>query len=270
MLEPFIWMFKTKNFKQHVLYLLFTYVKFFIPAIVCFCASAFLCVSFQPIVGFVLTVLGFVLLIAPFLCVQGYFWELTGAIIDRDWDIKSASVYNGKVSSIYSVTLPEIDTKKFIWRGIASYVAIVIMFIPFLLIILSTSAVTLLNGDYTSTYSICYVLLFLFFFMFIPALLWNYANRNSILAVLNIRKAIYLIGNYTGRYFLNTILAFAFSFLVSFVGALVSIPMQNPASLNVLSILSIIIYCLITIPLSIYSIYVFSYLIGTIAPPAEK
>lgn len=275
MLEPFIWMFKTKNFKKHFWYLFFVYIKFWLPAIVC-CVIGYNLFNTQLLLSSILLVVAFALMILPAYCIQGYFWEMAEAVITRGWDIKAASVYNGKVSSIYSVSLPEIHTLKFIWRGFASSVATVIMFIPLILIVSTTIftgvfALPMLNINmFENTYVVCYLILLLFYIMFIPALLWNYAYRNSVVSVLNIRKAIYIIGNYPGKYFWNAILYFVFNTLTSYiVNFLVSTMKLYQCGFNLITIIHGIIIAFIAYLMYIYSLFVYAYLLGTITPPGE-
>ena len=134
MLKPFIWMFKTEDFNKHFWYLFFTYIKFFVLAVIAFILG-FIFWDSMPIASGVYYVLGGIFLVCPFLCVQGYFWSLTENIISRDWDISASSIYNGKIKNVFKVTLPEINTFKFIWRGVASVVATILMFIPFVLLL---------------------------------------------------------------------------------------------------------------------------------------
>lgn len=268
MFEPFIWMFKTDNFKQHFIYLFFTYIKFFVIAITFLILGVLLPQYF--IASIVCYVLSGLFFIAPILCVQGYFWELTESIISRDWDISTANIYNGKIKQIFTVHLPEIKTFKFIWRGIASIVATILMFIPFVLLMASGTFLAAVSSLPVQTA----LLLYLFICTFIPALLWNYAARDSVFAVWNLRKAIYIMGNYTGKYILNTVLFIIFYLADYFLLALMAFlsgahDTSSLLSLSLFAIVKLVLFYLFSYVQYIYCLYVYAYLLGTIAPPAE-
>ena len=148
--------------------------------------------------------------ISSSLVVQGYFWELTSSIISRDVDIVANNIYSGKIKSVFVISLPDFKPAKFIWRGFASIVASIMMVLPYALLVFSTAFTGVFTlpmleiGNFHSIYAICYNLLYVFFFAFLPAMLWNYAKENSVFAVWNIRKAVYLLGTYPGKYILNT------------------------------------------------------------------
>ena len=265
MLEPFIWMFKTQNFKKHFLYLLFSFAAFMITAILLFfCVTFFLKDIFIQNIFYLLS---FILFILPLLLVQGYFWELTESIISRDWDIKAASIYNGKIKSIFSIELPEINSLKFIWRGIASIVASILMVIPFALLMFSGGIATNLSGLPPESLGFLYI----FIMAFIPALLWNYASRNSVFAVWNIRKAIYLMGNYTGKYIFNIILFIIFYtvdyFILFFLAEVLGI--KTITELNSINAIKVLIWTVVAYIKYFYTLYVYAYLLGTIAPSGE-
>ena len=144
--------------------------------------------------------------ISSSLVVQGYFWELTSSIISRDVDIVANNIYSGKIKSVFVISLPDFKPAKFIWRGFASIVASIMMVLPYALLVFSTAFTDVFTlpmleiGNFHSIYAICYNLLYVFFFAFLPAMLWNYAKENSVFAVWNIRKAVYLLGTYPGKY----------------------------------------------------------------------
>ena len=267
MLEPFIWMFKTKDFKEHLIYLLISLVKFiFVSAVFYFISNFFIK---DPVIKNVFYIFSIGLFILPFLSIQGYFWELTECIISRDWDINAASVYNGKIRSVFSVELPKLNTQKFIWRGIASIIATILMFAPFILLMFSGNlAAGLSNFPKESL-----VFVYIFIISFIPALLWNYASTNSIFAVWNIRKAIYLMGNYTGKYIFNIVLFVLFYTLDYMLMFLISelLGVNNMASFvfsstNAIKIILLMIFAYVKY---FYTLYVYAYLLGTIAPVHE-
>lgn len=275
MFEAFIWMFKAENLKKHLLYFLLTYCSFFLAAMIFSVAAYFLQKYF--IFSILCYLIAALLFIAPSLCIQGYFWELTSNIISRDVDIKAANVYNGKIKQVFKIELPTLNTCKFIWRGIASIVATILMFLPFVMLVVTTyfTGVFLLPmvniGNYESTYLTSYLFLYLFLSSFIPALLWNYARQDSVVAVWNIRKAIFIMGNYTGKYIWNTLLFIVFYVLnyavIAGIGFLLRV--YDGLALDVTAVIRILLFYLLSMAVYFYSLYVYAYLLGTIAPPAE-
>ncbi len=278
MIQPFIWMFKHKDFKEHFWYLAGILIKFFIPAIILsiflFLFPNFLQINFQ----IALLILTALLFAAPFLCLQGYMWKLTENIISRDWDIVANSVYNGKIKQVYKIELPELKTFKLIWRGIASVVANILMAIPLIMLLLISGFIGAIGCRFFNmsvfanpAYPYALIGAVLIYWFLIPAFLWNYANRDSVVAVWNLRKAIYIAGNYTGKYILNSTIFCIFNFIISFFISLIQTilsfgqALTNTAFLFVILLLiGIIIYFIY-----IYCIYVDAYLLGTIAPPHE-
>ena len=270
MIEPFLWMFKTENFSKHVFYLCLTYIKFFVLAAIAFILGVVFFTS-MPLVSVIYYVIGGFFLICPLLCVQGYFWALTENIISRDWDINASSIYNGKVKDVFKVKLPEIKTAQFIWRGVASIVATAMMFIPFVLLLTSGTLLTTLTSLPLPTVIVMYI----FLCSFIPALLWNYASRDSVFAVWNIRKAIYLMGTYTGKYCLNVLLFLIFYLLDYALLALLAIILgvndtSSILAMDPFTIVKVALFYIISYVQYIYCIYVYAYLLGTIAPPHES
>lgn len=277
MFKPFSWMFKIDNFKEHFKYLFFILIKFFIPAI-CLSYLVLFCQALPPLWGYVCCALSILLFIAPFLCIQGYFWELTSQIISRDFDVVGGNIYNGKIRQVYKIELPDINTKKFIWRGIASIVANLIMFLPLISILsgsflLDNFGVSLLSvnsfetsGSMTALTGVAILYVFL-----APALLWNYAKRNSIVATLNFPKAVYIAGNYTGKYILNGVLFFVFNFIMSGLTSILSYLqfLLTPAQRSPLFVLCFFVSYVIGYLIYIYCIFVNAYLLGTITPAGE-
>ena len=258
--EPFVWMFKYKLFKKHYLYLfLFTLICLFMAFII-----PYLLVKFINIFGiqYYITILSVVLVLIPLLILQGYFWELTEAFIERDIDIKSANIYNGRIKEIFIIEFPEIRAFKLIWRGIASIVATFLLSLPFWFMIYSgnVTKLTLVNQ------LICYV----FWCLFVPALLWNYAHRDSVVAVWNLRKAIYLMGNYPFRYVWKILLIVA-NFAVDYYALtyLIKIFGLFSPEMSVVYILKLASVILLATIKYLYDIYVCAYLLGTLAPVDE-
>ena len=145
----------------------------------------------------------FFLFLIPNLLPIGYFWELTEKIINRESDIQANSVYNGKIKKTYKFELPEFGIAKFIWHGFASIIANTIMVIPYMLLLF----LGIKNNSFCTFPQILVISLILFAIL-IPALLWNYAKQNSVFAVLNIPKAVNIIGNHLFRYLKTIILLF--------------------------------------------------------------
>ena len=277
MLKPFSWMFKIGNFKEHFKYLFLILFKFFIPAICLSCVVLF-CKTLPPLWGYVCSILSILLFIAPFLCIQGYFWELTSQIISREFDVTGANVYNGKIKQVYKIELPDINTKKFIWRGFASIVANIIMCWPLFAVFTLSTTLGIAGIMYLGTnmfemqsYLFAIIGATLLYAFLAPALLWNYAKQDSVVSVLNFRKAIFVAGNYTGKYILNCILYAIFnaipSYVITFLFALLQI--QNFDFSNPIYLINFLIFSVALYIIYLYCVFVNAYLLGTIAPPCE-
>lgn len=280
MIKPLIWMFKIENFREHYWKLFRNYFFFVLVAL----GLMLLSVGFhdyQALSG-ILLVLSCIVFIIPFLMCQGYFWELTDEIISRDYDITASEVYNGRISQIFKIGLPRWNTKKFIWRGVASIVATLILFVPMIAMfvfgaILGTiPAYEVYSIPIFSIYSFGVtpmVLLCLMTYLIIPALLWNYAKRNSIIAVLNLRAGIYLMGNYAGRYFFNSFCFIVYYFIDYLIMALlVKLFFGNgilAAQDNLIGLILFGVFSLIWVLKYLYTIFVGAYLLGTISDPGD-
>lgn len=268
-MEAFIWMFKNKDFKTHFKYLLSKFFALAILAFFIYCINLFLMdiISVSSIVFIILiSIIVIILTLFPI----GYFWELVASIIDREVNINVSNIYNGKIKGENVIVLPELSLKRFVWRGFASIIATLVMFLPyFLLIILGIS-----SGSISDAVSQKVILFSLFYFLFIPALLWNYGKQNSIFAVLNIPKAVYIMGNHTFRYIKSAFLLGVIYLISQAIDKLLFdiILEQINFSLNLGDILLIvlaIIYLLLTILKDFYMIYVLAYIIGTLLPESE-
>ena len=256
-LKPFIWMFETENFWKRIVQLLAVQILFYLLACVFNYLGKFQDISYVlKIVFYILTILSLVL---PWLILQGYFWNLTYNVISRDVDIKANSVYSGRVKNVFTIHLPEFKLATFLWRGFASVIATIIMIFPYAMLVYSTIFTESFTmpwdniDSYHKLYSASYNLLYLFFFAFMPALLWNYAKQNSVFAVWNVPKAVYIIENYFFRYIWNTILFVLFYLLNFFV--LYQIYQQFG---NIVYLAAGILY--------LYSLHVYAYLLGTLTP----
>lgn len=196
--------------------------------------------------------LSLVLILIPCLLISGYFWDLVENIINADIDISANNIYNGKIIQNLKIELPEFKIFKLIWRGIASVFASFLIGIPyFILIYIFVSSG---NIQFLPPWFILFFTLF--YISFFPALFWNYGKNNSVTAVFDIRKAVYISGNYPLRYcshILGLILVYVISSIAEF------------ALYQVLSYASIPIIWII----SVYLLYVNAYILGTLAAKNE-
>ena len=282
MLKPFSWMFKTENFKKHFWTLCAIDFFFNLLALIIFIIVTTIADRYTSTVAAIL-ILSFITFLIPYLFASGYFWELTFKIIGRDVDINASSIYDGKIKHYEKINLPEIKFFRYIWRGIASIVATIILILPIVFIIFSFSKSTVTTFEILnlnpSQLPIVYFIVSIFICLFVPALLHNYAYRDSVFAVLNLRKAVYLMGNYPFRYLWNTFLIFIFSlisavilnFLSNISGFSSNISNVNLSHViaNIHVIITFAIIMLVTIFWRIYSLFVNAYLLGTIAPKEE-
>ena len=138
MFEPFIWMFNTENFKKRCFQLSITIIITLVLTIIVSIANGVF-FSTNYLVFHILLGITILLPVLLILLLQGYFWELTANIISRELDIQASNIYSGKIKQIFKIQLPEFNPIKFIWRGFASVIASVLMFIPFILLVISTA-----------------------------------------------------------------------------------------------------------------------------------
>ena len=278
MLEPFIWMFKAENFKIRYLQLLISIAIFLSAAVVAYAIGSALPASSGAANTFL--IISFVLPALLVFLIQGYFWELTASIISRDVDIAASNIYSGKIKSIFKISIPEFKPFAFIWRGFASVIASILMFVPFVLLVMSTlyTQIFFLPYDniefYHKLYAISYNIIYFLFFSLIPALLWNYAEQNSVVAVWDLRKALYLLETYPLKYIWNSILFilfYLFNYAILYVVQkyIFNLNFVKIASTGVLS-MSIFLFIFVTYLIYLYSLHVYSYLLGTIAPISES
>ncbi len=266
MLEPLIWMFKIHDFKKHfLLFSLIGLVCYVITGILYSYAENtwFYLSTFWKLAIFPLTISIFAI---PLICLTGYFWNLSDNIINRENDIIASSIYSNKIKKINKICLPDWNFKNFIWRGISSIFATVLLLVPLYLIINNLGSKEM-NGTLQSVLSILV-------FALIPAFMWNYARKNSITAILNIPNAIHIMGTYTGRYILNAIIFSVVTLLFVFV----AYQLFNIFELNNLfihfsninqNLIHITIFCIFIYEISIYWLFISAYLLGTIAPTSE-
>ena len=288
LIEPFVWMFSVKNFKHHFLYLLLTAAVCWVISVLIFvCTGGNFFITPNLMFNILIIILEVSLILAPVLCLTGYFWCLTDNIINRDTQPELNSVYDGKSANLKNIIeLPEWNILKFAWRGIASIVATILMYIPFALvmsyIVFNLSNITAF-WNFNNTQAIIVTLIIVILIsLLIPGLLWNYARRDSVFAMLNFPKSIYIMESYPKKYFLNSFLIVLFSFARSFVtrailfslgyGAMLttnSVPASYSDLLLSGFITVYIIIFIISYIIDCYWIFVNSYLLGTIAPPSE-
>lgn len=273
-IKPFIWMFDIANFKQHIKYLISIWLKFFVPSVL-FLFISFFCQNGDVKLFITVCVIYIILFVSAYSCVLGYFWELVFKVITREFDYSCASIYDGNINEVFKIELPELNTKRFIWRGIASCFAILLMFLPITLITLLPVVLSLKSGMSTSvaeSYYIGSLLAWLIFLFLMPALLWNYARRNSVVATLNIPKAVFISGNYTLKYLLNGFLFFVFNLTIgiflntlAFILNIGAFDFTNPVYAFEFMFYSIVVFALY-----LYGFYVNAYLLGTISPAGEN
>ena len=280
MIKPLIWMFKVENFKEHYLKLLFNYIKYIIIAFLLMC----LCVGFKSymVLSFVFLCASIICFFIPFFLSQGYFWELTDEAINRDYDLTASNVYDGRLTKIFKIRLPEWNSKKFIWRGVASIVATIILYVPIVAMFLyMVASGNMQSGGLYSipifsiySFDVTPIILWCFLVYFIvPAFLWNYAKRNSVISVLNLRAAIYLIGNYPATYFMNALCFIIYAAIDFFImSGLVKVFFDNgvlASGDNLFGLLLFAILFLIWVVKYLYTIFVCAYLLGTIADTGD-
>lgn len=255
MFKAFTWMFQTENFKKQfftiflgglLIYalgfgLIFTGIQWLIPV-------------------------AYLVSIIPTLYVLGYFWNLAEQIINREMEIQANSIYNGKIKNLFTITLPELNFLRNIWRGIASIFAIILLILPFIGLLWLVNK----NGTFAPAY---FTLMFAYLILLTPAMLWNYAYRDSVIAVWNLRKVIYIIGNYffsyIGRVGLMVLIGLI-NYIIDFgLSKLLPTTAEQMANLGVLSVISTIFICLVFGIKYLYFVFVNAYLLGTIAPTSE-
>lgn len=268
-MEAFIWMFKHKDFKKHYLFLILVTTILFLSADGILFITSLIKPS-NAILEIVFLCLILLTYILPILFPLGYFWELTNNIIEREVDIVANQIYDKKIKLVYKIDLPKLNIFKILWRGFASIIANIILITPYAGLIY----ITITNNDilYKNYLIINLTVLFL---ILLPALMWNYAKQNSIFAVLNISKAIYLAGNYTFRYLIATLL-FVITYSVNILIDVFVIQLLRPNLNELFSIQNIFVlaglccYFIISILKNFYLIFVTAYILGTIVSENES
>ena len=269
-MEAFIWMFKNKDFKKHFLILTTCWVFFLIIFEVLSKLETLINPDSNHFnIMLIIVALALLFLIFAF---AGYFWELTKKIINRSYEIQANHIYDGKVKRKYIVELPEINMFKFAWRGVASTVATILMIIPYVTLV----SISVLSGTSEAVPKQIFLFAYLLFTFMVPALLWNYAKTNSVFATINIRKAIYIIGNYTLRYIKTIFLLLLVFLFTNFIDALVLVGIIPMIKANladgIKGILGqgfVFVYFTFASFRMLYLVYVNSYILGTMLPVEE-
>ena len=280
MFEAFLWMFKKDDFKNHFLKLFSLIFIFWIPLFIIASIIYLNRTFFDEQVLFYIGIAFAIGLILPFLGITGYFWELTESIINRETDIVANNIYNNKIHIKNIIDLPDWNLRKFIWRGFASIVASIIMYIPFVLFFTALKIRIPMIAAYWGWTSeqtmIITSALVIFSCLLIPGLLWNYARRDSVVAVLNIPKAFDLMCNHTIRYILHSLLLvivyFISSFLTSYLSAILGITgnMDMLADGYFIAAVKLILLMLCCHIINIYFIFIYAHILGTLFPTYEN
>lgn len=264
MFEAFTWIFKKENFKKHYILLLVLNIFSVLPVIL------LLTGILKSLIGACIALL-FALLSALPLC--GYYWKLVENIIDADTDISANNICNGKIKTCLKIDLPELSFFKLLWRGIASLVANILLIAVYMLIVFSLGFLAGFSGTHLNQFFTLLAPIQMFaigmgvlmFYLFIPALFWNYAKNNSVFAILNIRKAIYIAGNYPGRY-IGKMFQMLFVYLVNvLILFLIGFPFASLINTKVCNIIQYIV----AIPFGVYFMFVYAYILGTLVPSEE-
>ena len=276
-IQPFTWMFKSERFGKHLSLLLIT---------------AFLCIIIYFILGNLLSnsiYLKFIqhsIILTIILIFSGYFWCLTGNVIERTDDIVVDNIHNGVVKIRHIIELPKSNILRFLWRGIASIVATLTLFFPIICLYMKfvNDAHLIKNFWGLSQQQINFIsyIVLLLLIILLPGLLWNYASKDSVFAMLDIKKAIFIMECYTKKYILNivadiiflTIQFYCIKFILSKIGIDIILNFtNNQFYTGTHSIFTIepftVVLIIINMILFIYTLFVLSFLLGTITPPNE-
>lgn len=274
MFEAFVWMFKKENFKKHFILLAtlspILYVAGFVVAVLAFLGGEY--AQTETLIMFGVAILFW---LSGSCLPSGYFYDMTEKIIDRETRYTASNIYDGKAPKSYFVfDLPEFNLFKHIWRGIASIIATSLMILPYVLLMIISIFTGALTGTLCQVNPLIYVGAYFFYCFFFPALLWNYARRNSVFAVLNIFKAINIIGNYTFAYIWRVvvfILIFVFNYIIDrFLGAMAGLSSTPTADdISIVRIITMLLVFGVIWVKNLYFWFVYAYLLGTLAPSDE-
>ena len=261
-------MFKAENFTSHIQYLF----KLVLISFILSCITLIIPYLFDnPNISLFISVLQYGIPLIISLALTGYFWELTENVINRKTDIIASNVYQkNSFKHILTIELPELNFRKFLWRGFASIVATIIFLYPLVMLILFSLFGAGLSGNFNIDTVMAYIGCYIFIGYLVPALLWNYAYRNSVFSMINIPKAVHIIGTYPFKYTVNVFILLIFvaiQYIISISLGMV-FGISAAALKSGMSFFSIL-YTFITSLFYIYWIYVNAYLIGTIVPADE-
>ncbi len=278
MLKPLMWVFENNNFKYHFMYLVKIGLIFICLAIVLVFLMNFN--DFSDLTCHFLSLFLIILISVPHLNLTGYFWYLTDNITERKTDILSANIYNKKIDFKDIIEFPEINIWKFVWRGIASIVATILMYIPVSMIFvyssLNVTKVSEFWGWTTQQTTFFYIFLVCLIAFFIPALLWNYAKKDSVFAVWNVFEASRVIGENFVRYVKNTVLfllySVVYSIIIKTVTFMLGLSIWNTCDIwytfsthGINDIISGFLAIIFNYIAGIYWVHVNAYLLGTIS-----
>lgn len=266
MFKSLYWMFQQKNFVKHISFLCFASIFSYILMIAFAYITNFYSkgsLEYNVILG-----ISTFFFCVPILLFQGYFWNMTENIIDRKEDLVINDVYDGIAKKNYIIELPDLNFFKLVWRGIASIVAGVLSLLPYYLLIFFA----IIAGTFTLLPPWILVVIYIFYILLFPALFWNYAKENSVFAVLDILKAGRIIDSAGWKYFLTII----FFLIVNGIGFIIDyffystfLVSAGKLEIEYLANLSLLIYAIFIGIKTIYTTYVNSYLLGTLAPTSE-
>lgn len=270
-MESLVWMFKEKDFTKHYWYLVIGTIILTIFSVIgiIILPSLLNAVNIQNI--FIIQAILFIAILIPCLFPTGYYWELTENIISRQIDISANNIYDGKIKEQYKIELPELKATKFIWRGFASIIASIIMVLPYLILV----GLSIFSGSCAQVSPWIFLTSLIMFSLLIPGLLWNYAKQNSVVSVLNISKAIYLMGNYSFRYFKAIFLMILFNIVNAFLDKYI-VKMILPYIKkdfdfqDCLLIGGLFVYLILIFLKDMYMIFVYAHILGTITPAEES
>ena len=273
-MEAFTWMFRIEGFKKHYIFLCASQVILLLLACALGAAALFSTEFGNLIVTVVLGIAAVFFFASTGLLPSGYFWCLTCSLAERQRDFIFSDVYDGTYKEIITVELPELKPFAFIWRGFASIVATTLLIYPVLILLAIVIAGSFFTGfAHLTEITISYGILFLFIGFLIPGLLWNYAVRDSVIAVWNVPKAIHLMGTYPGKYFghafVYLMIAFLWKIIITWSVNTFGLSFVGFDYTNIFEILKFCIIYLLLFFGANYILYVYAYLLGTIAPSGE-
>ena len=264
MFESFIWMFKKENFLKHFLYIIIGSILFFFATV----AILFIAGQYQGTTEYnIFRIIAIILCACAVLLPVGYFWDLTETIIDRGVDYKSSNIYDGqKPKKVFVFELPEFKVFKHVWRGFASSIASILMVVPYFLLI----AISVFSGTFCHLNKMVIIASYIMYCFLCPALLWNYARTNSVVATLHIFKAVNIIGNYFFQYIARLVL-YIIIYVANYIADITIIASLKllVTDFNPLNIVILAAGCLTIFAKNIFILFIYAYLLGTLAPAEE-